>query len=168
MLTCHQSDTKWQTFGDFQSHQYIFIPENVFEIHICKWPLEVASRRVKWPDDPVCLGILPSRAAYTYTHIYIYIYIIIYVLGMGSHLGWSVNSLRLGDIYASVNWVTIDSGNGMAPLGTMPLTEPLMTYYCMGTTSSEIGINILQFSVKKMYLKMLSAKRQPFCSSLNM
>ena len=103
-----------------------------------------------------------------YIYTYIYIYIIIYVLGMGSHLGWSVNSLRLGDIYASVNWVTIDSGNGMAPLGTMPLTEPLMTYYCMGTTSSEIGINILQFSVKKMYLKMLSAKRQPFCSSLNM
>ena len=37
----------------------------------------------------------------------------------------------------------------------------------LGTNFSEILIGIQTFSFKKMYLKMLSAKWQPFCLGLN-
>ena len=37
----------------------------------------------------------------------------------------------------------------------------------LGTNFSDIVIEIQAFSLKKMRLKMLSAKRQPFCLSLN-
>ena len=37
----------------------------------------------------------------------------------------------------------------------------------LGTNLSEILINILIFSFKKMRLKVLSAKRRPFCLGLN-
>ena len=38
---------------------------------------------------------------------------------------------------------------------------------CLGTNFSEILIKIQTFSFKKMYLKMLSGKCQPFCFGLN-
>ena len=37
----------------------------------------------------------------------------------------------------------------------------------LGTNFGEILIKILTFSFKEMYLNVLCAKRQPFCSGLN-
>ena len=72
---------------------------------------------------------------------------------------------------APLNWVSIDSDNGLSPgwhqaiiwnNSGIFLIEPL------GTNFSENLIKIHVFSFKKMHLKMLSAKWQPSCFSLNM
>ena len=86
-------------------------------------------------------------------------------------LEWLFNSLRPSDAYICVSKLTIiGSDNGLSPdrrqaiiwtnAGIL-LTGPL------GTNFSEILIEILTFSFKKMRLKVLSAKRRPFCLSLN-
>ena len=49
-------------------------------------------------------------------------------------------------IYASVNWVTTGSGNGLLSMGLL------------GTNFNEILIRILYFSFKKIDLKMSSAR----------
>ena len=48
---------------------------------------------------------------------------------------------------------------------TTPLPEPMLTLSIrpLGTDFSEILIKSQAFSFKKMQLKMLPAKRQPFC-----
>ena len=62
------------------------------------------------------------------------------------------NSLRPSVAYKD-NYVIIGTGNGLS------LTQ--------GINFSEIQIKILSYSFKKMHLKMLSAKWQPFCAGLN-
>ena len=70
-------------------------------------------------------------------------------------------------IYASVNWISIDSGNGLSPIrgqvitwtsAHLPSIEPL------GTNFSEIRIQVQNFSFKKMHFKMSSVKWQPRCA----
>ena len=54
--------------------------------------------------------------------------------------------------------------------GVKPLSEPnagLLLIGPLGTNFSEILIEILTFSFKKMRLKVSFAKRRPFCLSLN-
>ena len=43
----------------------------------------------------------------------------------------------------------------------------ILLIWTLGTNFSEILIKIITFSFKKMHLKVLSAKQQPFCRSLN-
>ena len=71
---------------------------------------------------------------------------------------------------ASVNWVIIGSGNGLLPYRHQAITwtnTDLLSIWHLGTNFSEILIKTQWFSFKQMHLKMSSAVRQPFCSSLN-
>ena len=70
----------------------------------------------------------------------------------------------LGRIYASVNRVSIGSGNVLSPFGSKPLPKPnggLLSIRLMGTNFNESRIGILSFSFKKMHLKLSSAKWRP-------
>ena len=56
-----------------------------------------------------------------------------------------------------MNWVNIDSGNGLAPVRRQAITwtnADLLSIGPLGTNFSEILIEIHIFSVKKMRLKM--------------
>ena len=73
-------------------------------------------------------------------------------------------------IYVSVSQAIIRSDNGVSPgqhhaiiwtSAEILLIEPLETNF------SEILIQIQTFSLKKMHLKLPSAKWRPFCLSLN-
>ena len=69
-------------------------------------------------------------------------------------------------IYASLNPVSIGSGNGLSPEQRQAITgtnADLLSIGPLGTNFSEIVIKIPKFSFMKMPLKMLSAKRRPFC-----
>ena len=64
-------------------------------------------------------------------------------------------------IYASVNWVIIGSGNGLSPVRRQAITwtnAALLSIRLLGINFTEIWIGILSFSLKKMHLKMSSAK----------
>ena len=69
-------------------------------------------------------------------------------------------------IYASANWVSIGSGNGLSPVRCQAITwtnADLLSIGLLGTTFSEIRIGILSFSFKKMQLKYRLPKWRPFC-----
>ena len=60
-------------------------------------------------------------------------------------------------MYASVNWVSISSGNGLAPnrRQAIALTNAdLLSIALMGTNFSKIRMGILSFSFRKMHLKL--------------
>ena len=64
-------------------------------------------------------------------------------------------------MYASVNLVSIDSGNGLSPVRRQAITRTgagLLLIALMGTNFSEIRIGFLSFPVKNMHLKLPSAK----------
>ena len=64
----------------------------------------------------------------------------------------------------------IDSDNGLSPDRRQAITwtnAGLLLIGPIGTNFSEILIEILTFSFKKMRLKVSSAKRRPFCLGLN-
>ena len=99
-----------------------------------------------------------------------------------SHLSWQrnrgvmcvtnieINSLRLSDTYMSVNWATIVSDNGLLPGQCQPIiwtNAGLLLIGPLGTNFNEISIDIHIFSIKKIHLKMLSAKWHSFCLGLN-
>ena len=69
-------------------------------------------------------------------------------------------------IYASVNWVSIGSDNGLSPIQPQAI---IYTYVGslsigpLGTNFNEIVIKIQNFSFMKMHLKISSAIRRPFC-----
>ena len=66
----------------------------------------------------------------------------------------------------SVNWIIIGSGIGLSRLfDTRPLSEPITQ---LTITLREIWSKIQRFLFKEMYLKILSAKRPPFCLGLSM
>ena len=73
-------------------------------------------------------------------------------------------------IYSSVNRVSIGSDNGLSPFwhqGIIWTNAEVVLIGPWGTTFNEIVIKIQQFSIKKICLKMLSGKWQPFCVGLN-
>ena len=73
-------------------------------------------------------------------------------------------------IYASVNWVSIGSGNGLPPKMRQAITwtnANLLSIGLLGTNFSENWIKIVSFSFKKMRLKMSSAEWRPFCQGVN-
>ena len=65
-----------------------------------------------------------------------------------------------------MNWVSIGSGNGLSPGRRQAIiwnNAGLLSIGPLGTSFSEIRIEIQNFSFTKMHLKILSAKWQPFC-----
>ena len=73
-------------------------------------------------------------------------------------------------IYASMNWVSIGSDNGLSPVRRQAVIETnagILLIGTLGTNFSEILIEILTFSFKKMRLRVSSAKRRPFYLGLN-
>ena len=76
-------------------------------------------------------------------------------------LAVELTHLPLCRIYASVNWVSIGSGNGLSPVRRQAITRTnagLLSIGLMATNFSEIWMGILSFSFKKMHLKMSSAR----------
>ena len=68
------------------------------------------------------------------------------------------------------NLTNIDSDNGLSPGRRQAIiwtNAGLLLIGPLGTNFSEILIEILTFSLKKMRLKLSSAKRRPFCLGLN-
>ena len=64
----------------------------------------------------------------------------------------------------------IGSDNGLSPDWRQAIiwtNAGLLLIRPLGTNFSEILIEILIFSLKKMHLKVSSAKRRPFCLGLN-
>ena len=65
---------------------------------------------------------------------------------------------------------TIGSDNGLSPAWGQAIiwtNAGILLIRPLGTNFSEILVEILIFSFKKMRLKVLSAKRRPFCLGLN-
>ena len=70
-------------------------------------------------------------------------------------------------IYASVNWVTIGSDNGLSPVRRQAITWTsihLSSIGPLGSNFSEICFKIPDSSIMKMHLKMSSEKWWPFRS----
>ena len=66
-------------------------------------------------------------------------------------------------IYASLNWVTICLGNGLSPVRGQALAwigTAFWLIWILGTNCSEIRINMQNFSIMKMHLKMSYEKWQ--------
>ena len=84
---------------------------------------------------------------------------------------WLVNSLRPRDTYICISKLTIiGSDNGLSPDRRQAIiwtNAGLLLIGPLRTNFSEILIEILTFSFKKMRLKVSSAKRRPFCLGLN-
>ena len=82
-----------------------------------------------------------------------------------------VNSLRPSDAYICVGKLTIiGSDNGLSPERRQAIiwtNAGILLIGPLGTNFSEILIEIQTFSLKKMRLKVSSAKRRPFCLGLN-
>ena len=72
-------------------------------------------------------------------------------------------------MYGSVNWVSIGSDNGLSSIRRQAIiwtNGGILLIGLSGTNFSEILIEILTFSFKKMRLKRSSAKWRPFCLGL--
>ena len=83
---------------------------------------------------------------------------------------WYLNSLRPSNAYVSVTHTIIASDNGLSPVRRQAIiwtNAAILSIRLKGTCFSEISSKIQRFSVKKMHLKMLSAKWRTFCLSLN-
>ena len=81
----------------------------------------------------------------------------------------TVYSATVMHIYVS-KLTTIGSDNGLSPCrrqASIWTNAGIMLIGPIGTNFSEIQIKINTFSFKKMHLKMLFAKWQPFCPGLN-
>ena len=82
-----------------------------------------------------------------------------------------VDSLRPSDAYICVDNLTIIvSDNGLSPGQRQAIiwtNVGILLIETLGTNFSEILIEIITFSVKKMHLKMSSGKWRPFCLGLN-
>ena len=84
---------------------------------------------------------------------------------------WCVNTLRPSDAFICVVDLTIiSSDNGLSPGRRQAIiwtNAGILLFGPLGTNFSEILIEIQTFSLKKIHLKMSSAKWRPFCLGLN-
>ena len=91
----------------------------------------------------------------------------IFTTGDGpSTLPFSIHLPLVPYIYASVNWVSIGSDNGLSPDRRQVITLTNAHLMSIGPFR-EIWIKIQSCSFKKMRLKMSSAKWLSFCLGLN-
>ena len=77
---------------------------------------------------------------------------------------------RVTHIICDIKLTIIGSDNGLSPGRRQAIiwtNAGLLLIGPLGTNFSEILIEILTFSFKKMHLKVSSAKRRPFCLGLN-
>ena len=77
---------------------------------------------------------------------------------------------RVTHICVSSDPTSIGSDNGLSPGRRQAIIRTnagILLKGSLGTSFSEILIEILLFSFKKMHLKVSSVKRRPFCLSLN-
>ena len=89
--------------------------------------------------------------------------------------GWwnliqTINSLRPSDHTCVGNLTIIGSDNGLSPgrrQAVILTNAGVLSIGPLGTKFSEILIEILRFSFKKICLKVSSAKWRPFCLGLN-
>ena len=83
----------------------------------------------------------------------------------------TLNSLRPSDAYICVSKLSIfGSDNGLSPGRRQAIiwtNAGILLIGPLGTKFNEILIEIHTFSLKKMRLKVSSAKRRPFCLGLN-
>ena len=73
-------------------------------------------------------------------------------------------------MYLSVEWVIIDTGNGLSPNRWQAITwtnADILSIGPFGTNFKEVWIKIQYFSFNKIYSKVPFVKWQPFCSGLN-
>ena len=69
-------------------------------------------------------------------------------------------------LYASVNWVSIGSDNGLSPVSFQAITwtnADILSVGLLGANFSEIQNKIQNFSFSKMHLKISSIEWRPFC-----
>ena len=80
-----------------------------------------------------------------------------------------LHSLRSSDAYMCQENMTLLVQIMACHLIRAKLSEPMLGYFYgpLGTNFSEISIEMLTFSFKKMHLKSSSVKWRPFCISLN-
>ena len=67
-------------------------------------------------------------------------------------------------------WVIIGCGNGLSPAQYQDFTWTNDDFLSLGTFGTVLGENLIKIqirSVKKMHLKILGAKLQPFCLGLD-
>ena len=80
---------------------------------------------------------------------------------------WHINSCPTWwRIYASINWDSIGSDNGLSPIRRQAIiwtNAGLLWIRPEETNVSEILFKIQNFSFTKMHLKISSAKRRTFC-----
>ena len=92
---------------------------------------------------------------------------------VGSWISWSGSrTYHWGRVtHICVSKLTIiASDNGLSPGRRQAIiwnNAVILSIRLLGTNFSEILIEILTFSFKKMYLKISSGKRRPFCLGLN-
>ena len=85
-------------------------------------------------------------------------------------LGRRLTPLPQCRFYASVNWVSIGSDNGLSPGRRQAIAwtnAGLLLNGPLGINFSEIWIKIQNFLFMKMHVKMSSAKWRPFCAGGN-
>ena len=103
-----------------------------------------------WPRSPVCHNMLPKRGQTRFTVIF------------------TPTTTPPPCIYASMNWISIGSGDGLSP--TYSATSHYMNQYWLivnwtfrNNLPSEIRIKIHDFSFMKIHMKISSVKWRPFC-----
>ena len=72
-------------------------------------------------------------------------------------------------MYVSVHYPTIDSDNGLSPVRCQAIiwaNADILSIWPLGINFTGILMEIKTFSFKEVSLKMLSAKRRPFCLGL--
>ena len=87
---------------------------------------------------------------------------------------WMICLTRWGRVthkYASLNWATFGSNNGLSPVwrqATFCTNVTILSIRRHGTFFNDIVFKVYKFSFKKMHLKMLSAKWRSFRLGPNM
>ena len=80
-----------------------------------------------------------------------------------------INTLRPSDAYTPMNYGNIGSDNGLSSGRRQAIIWTNAGYFWTGTPGTNFTeIEVQTFSYKKMYLKISSGKRRPFCLGLNL
>ena len=124
------------------------------------------------PDGkPTATGAFPSHKCTTLNKVLSHLILSHKVSNAGRRLSSSILTHwgRVTHICVG-NLTIIGSDNGLSPGRRQAIIRTnagILLIGPMGTNSSKILIEILTFSLKKMRLKVSSAKRWPFCLGLN-
>ena len=118
----------------------------------------------QWPNKQWLMTSLVDEAT-VYSNDGLFYWSIYASLGLAELTHWG----QVTDICVS-KLTIIGSDNGLSPdlrQAIIWTNSGILLIGPLGTNFSEILIEILTFSLKKMHLKVSSGKRRPFCLSLN-